>query len=105
MQPGRKGMVGLSGLEPLTSPLSGVCSNQLSYRPTALKFRHPDIRVALWPLGHFSQSGCHAIRVRQVLPRLPAPVLTQISCLTSKAWHPDSLWYPIIGAEGPTRAH
>ena len=26
-------MVGLRGLEPLTSPLSGVRSNQLSYRP------------------------------------------------------------------------
>ena len=26
-------MVGLSGLEPPTSPLSGVRSNQLSYRP------------------------------------------------------------------------
>ena len=27
-------MVGLSGVEPLTSPLSGVRSNQLSYRPS-----------------------------------------------------------------------
>ena len=26
-------MVGLSGLEPPTSRLSGVCSNQLSYKP------------------------------------------------------------------------
>ena len=26
-------LVGPSGLEPLTSRLSGVCSNQLSYRP------------------------------------------------------------------------
>ena len=26
-------LVGLSGLEPLTSRLSGVCSNHLSYRP------------------------------------------------------------------------
>ena len=26
-------MVGLTGLEPVTSPLSGVRSNQLSYRP------------------------------------------------------------------------
>lgn len=29
----RSGMVGLSGFEPLTSRLSGGCSNQLSYRP------------------------------------------------------------------------
>ena len=27
-------LVGLSGLEPLTSRLSGVCSNHLSYRPS-----------------------------------------------------------------------
>ena len=30
--PHRK-MVGLTGVEPVTSPLSGVRSNQLSYRP------------------------------------------------------------------------
>ena len=29
-------MVGLSGLEPETSRLSGVCSNHLSYRPISL---------------------------------------------------------------------
>ena len=28
-----RGMVGSSGLEPPTSRLSGVCSNQLSYEP------------------------------------------------------------------------
>ena len=28
-----KALVGLSGLEPPTSRLSGVCSNQLSYKP------------------------------------------------------------------------
>lgn len=31
--PGSSQMVGLSGLEPETSRLSGVCSNQLSYKP------------------------------------------------------------------------
>ena len=30
---GRSGLVGLGGFEPPTSPLSEVCSNQLSYRP------------------------------------------------------------------------
>ena len=30
-------VVGLSGLEPPTSPLSGVRSNQLSYRPNRLR--------------------------------------------------------------------
>jgi hypothetical protein len=41
-------MVGLRGFEPLTSPLSGVRSNQLSYRPTPL-------RPAAIPEG----TGCH----------------------------------------------
>ena len=31
-------MVGLGGLEPPTSPLSGVRSNQLSYRPARFHF-------------------------------------------------------------------
>jgi hypothetical protein len=30
-----KGMVGLTGLEPVTLRLSSACSNQLSYRPVA----------------------------------------------------------------------
>ena len=30
-----KGLVGLGGFEPPTSPLSGVRSNQLSYRPNS----------------------------------------------------------------------
>jgi hypothetical protein len=32
-------MVGLGGFEPPTSPLSGVRSNQLSYRPNICKFQ------------------------------------------------------------------
>lgn len=31
-------LVGLNGLEPSTSRLSGVCSNQLSYRPSFFFF-------------------------------------------------------------------
>ena len=37
-------MVGLTGVEPVTSPLSGVRSNQLSYRPNPVRRRaqqHP----------------------------------------------------------------
>ena len=34
-------MVGLSGLEPLTSRLSGARSNHLSYRPPEAPFFHP----------------------------------------------------------------
>ena len=32
-------MVGLNGIEPSTSPLSGVRSNQLSYRPMYVAIR------------------------------------------------------------------
>jgi hypothetical protein len=39
-------MVGLAGVEPATSPLSGVRSNQLSYRPKVfLRVRRPFIQV------------------------------------------------------------
>ena len=33
-------MVGLNGLEPSASPLSGVCSNQLSYKPLPMIIDH-----------------------------------------------------------------
>ena len=39
-------LVGTSGLEPPTSRLSGVCSNQLSYVPI-FNFAH-----GLWFIGH-----------------------------------------------------
>ena len=35
-------MVGLNGLEPSTSPLSGVCSNQLSYKPICIMSNNMD---------------------------------------------------------------
>ena len=39
-QPARtQKMVGLTGVEPVTSPLSGVRSNQLSYRPNPVRRR------------------------------------------------------------------
>ena len=42
--------MGLSGFEPLTSPLSGVRSNQLSYRPTRRKFTGIPSDVKNWVL-------------------------------------------------------
>ena len=42
--------MGLSGLEPPTSRLSGVRSNQLSYKPIFEIFRfHPDLPHAVFP--------------------------------------------------------
>jgi hypothetical protein len=54
--------VGLGGLEPPASPLSGVRSNHLSYRP-----------------GKSSLSVCGASRVRTDDPLLAKQVLSQLS--------------------------
>lgn len=43
-------LVGLSGLEPLTSRLSGVCSNHLSYRPSEDR-RSPSVLTDRSPKG------------------------------------------------------
>ena len=41
--------MGLSGLEPPTSPLSGVRSNQLSYRPNlAKRVRRIELPTTAW---------------------------------------------------------
>nr|ADI16887.1 hypothetical protein [uncultured gamma proteobacterium HF0010_16J05] len=44
-------LVGLGGFEPPTSPLSGVRSNQLSYRPSAL-LQQQTIRVGTRKCEH-----------------------------------------------------
>ena len=41
-------MVGLSGLELLTSRLSGVRSNQLSYRPIMERVRRIELPTTAW---------------------------------------------------------
>ncbi len=43
-------MVGLGGLEPPTSPLSGVRSNQLSYRPEPIEncYRQLEVHGPAW---------------------------------------------------------
>ena len=50
-------MVGLSGLEPPTSRLSGVCSNQLSYQPMfggEYRARTDDLMLAKHALSQLS---------------------------------------------------
>ena len=64
-------LVGLSGLEPPTSRLSGVRSNRLSYKPIfpAVKSYRPS----------FSLSGGGDKRDRTVDPLLAKQVLSQLS--------------------------
>jgi hypothetical protein len=38
-------LVGLAGVEPATSPLSGVRSNRLSYRPKQTRARRPAVEI------------------------------------------------------------
>ena len=46
----RENLVGLSGLEPPTSPLSGVRSNHLSYKPAEILYCLFFIRQSVWTL-------------------------------------------------------
>ena len=64
-------LVGSSGLEPPTSRLSGVRSNQLSYEPSFSHFR------LLLPLTHFQNGGGKRIRTDD--PLLAKQVLYQLS--------------------------
>ena len=48
-------VVGLSGLEPPTSPLSGVRSNHLSYRPMLTCLFAPLLRCILRSFSHVLQ--------------------------------------------------
>ena len=66
----RKDLVGLSGLEPPTSRLSGVRSNRLSYKPSSfLKLS------AVFPLSHYG--GDEEDRTPD--PLLARQVLSQLS--------------------------
>ena len=44
----RNNMVGLNGLEPSTSRLSGVRSNQLSYRPILERVMRIELTTSAW---------------------------------------------------------
>ena len=68
--------MGLSGLEPPTSRLSGVRSNQLSYKPI---------------LKSFDFSGDEEIRTLD--PLLARQVLSQLSYTPMGIWQPPALPY------------
>ena len=82
-------LVGLSGLEPPTSRLSGVRSNQLSYKP----------------LAFYSVTGNGDGEIRTLDPLLARQVLSQLSYTPiEKIRHPPAfpyrLQYSIIGRSG-----
>ena len=68
-------MVGLGGLEPPTSPLSGARSNHLSYRP--LRSPHTEVRVLADGSANSLRGG--ASRDRTDDPLLAKQVLSQLS--------------------------
>ena len=89
-------LVGLSGLEPLTSRLSGVRSNQLSYRPFCFSLRAAPSKlninqrmcVDLKSTRYLTISCLHRKEVIQPhLPiRLPCYDFTPIICPTLGGW-------------------
>ena len=78
-------MVGLSGLEPPTSPLSGVRSNHLSYRPNVL-----------------SQLSGGACRDRTDDPLLAKQVLYQLSYAPSILFSLSQSLVGLVGLEPTT---
>ena len=88
-------MVGLSGLEPPTSRLSGVRSNRLSYKPISWFERWFPTRPLVFPASAFVRAFCvfqHSVafsiavrrtggdeRVRTDDPLLAKQVLSQLS--------------------------
>ena len=91
--------MGLNGLEPSTSRLSGVRSNQLSYRPKSFchSFLFFCLRVDLSKLNKVSTKVLPFIFLRkeviqpQVLLRLPCYDFTLIICPTLDGWLPYGL--------------
>ena len=68
-------MVGLGGFEPPTSPLSGVRSNQLSYRP---RLGTSDQNNLLWVLMTASNRLCKEVIQPQVPLGLPCYDFTPV---------------------------
>ncbi len=71
-------MVGLSGLEPLTSPLSGVRSSQLSYRPM--------FKTKTGGAGRDRTGGL--LNANQALSQLSySPLLNESACRQADLFH------------------
>jgi hypothetical protein len=79
----RRQLVGLAGVEPATSPLSGVRSNRLSYRPMArrqLRVRRPLAQATCVgaPPHRFGTASCKEVIQPQVPLRLPCYDFTPV---------------------------
>ena len=95
--------MGLGGVEPPTSPLSGVRSNQLSYRPAHL---HERLRsaVALQELCVGARQGAHRARrssLKEVIQpqvplRLPCYDFTPVMNHTVVGALPERLSYRLL---------
>ena len=71
-------MVGLNGIGPSTSPLSGVRSNQLSYRPAVYTFFKLRYKTSVWILAA-SDSFVKEVIQPQVPLRLPCYDFTPVT--------------------------
>ena len=93
-------LVGLGGIEPPTSPLSGVRSNQLSYRPETFS-RTDDLRGPLRP-GKLGAAPCIKEVIQPQVPlRLPCYDVTPVTNHTVVS-APPKVRLPTSGA---TRSH
>ena len=72
-----KNLVGLGGFEPPTSPLSGVRSNQLSYRPETVLRESSNLCECSTPNGSVTLLGKEVIQP-QVPLRLPCYDFTPV---------------------------
>ena len=120
--------MGLSGLEPPTSRLSGVRSNQLSYKPicqenparpvTKLKLRFRSFSLSVvtclslnsscaFRLGLIKCSGDGDEEIRTLDPLLARQVLSQLSYIPFLIWRPPALPHRLqcstIGRSGLNR--
>jgi hypothetical protein len=96
--------VGLSGLEPLTSRLSGARSNHLSYRPPEAPFIHPaphSIRIEA------NQVGLGTNHALSVGPRVRARFLrseTAYACVETPGDDLETGWPALVAdREDPRR--
>ena len=83
-------LVGLSGLEPPTSRLSGVCSNQLSYKPICCGLFH-------FLIGGISHSKLNSILYKALVSTLDA------ACYHSRSMRMSILRKEVIQPHLPIR--